>query len=84
LFLQRGVVLSKIPDFHGQFKKNSGEWNFTVNFKDFFPKGGCSHPPDPPAYAYVIFPTNSAKGPALFMYLHLYGYDFERLFLQKR
>jgi hypothetical protein len=34
--LQRGVVLSKIPDFHCQFKKNSGERNFTVNFKDFF------------------------------------------------
>jgi hypothetical protein len=50
--LQRGVVLSKITDFHGQFKKNSGERNFTVNFKDFFLKGGRSHPPTPPAYAY--------------------------------
>jgi hypothetical protein len=54
-FLQRGVVLSKIPDFHGQFKKkNSGERNFTVNFKDFFPMGGSFAPPTPPAYAYAV------------------------------
>jgi hypothetical protein len=35
--LQRGVVLSKIPDFHGQFKKKilvSGQ------FQRFFSKGG--------------------------------------------
>jgi hypothetical protein len=48
--LQRGVVFVKNSRFSQSiFKKNSGERNFTVNFKDFFPKGVVRTPtPDPP------------------------------------
>jgi hypothetical protein len=42
-----GVVLSKIPDFHGQFKKK-----ISGHFQRFFSKGGVVCTPRPPAYAY--------------------------------
>jgi hypothetical protein len=54
--------LSKITRFSRSIQnKNSDERNFTVNFKDFFSKGGRSDPPDyPPAYAYGLIATRLA------------------------
>jgi hypothetical protein len=54
-FCRGGVVLSKIPDFHGQFKKKkilvSG---ISRSISKIFFQRGSFAPPDPPAYAYAL------------------------------
>jgi hypothetical protein len=53
-FLQRGVVLSKIPDFHGQFKKKILVGGISRAISKIFFQWGSFAPPDPPAYAYAL------------------------------
>jgi hypothetical protein len=64
-FLQKGVVFAegrsfcqKFQIFTVNFQKNYGERNLTVNFKDFFPKGGRSHPPPRPPCLRICHVTN--------------------------
>jgi hypothetical protein len=44
----KGVVFSKIPDFHGQFQRFSLCSGFSWSISKIFPKWGVVRSPDPP------------------------------------